>query len=87
LSALHLNRRRYPFRFPFSVAEVVEWFCALHGPTNRAFSSFDAAGQAALRADLEQLWTRHHLATGGTILVAAEILDVQAVRRRWRLPA
>ena len=58
LSDLHLTRRLYPFRFPFSAAEVVEFFREYYGPTNRAFASLDAEKQAALRRDLEQLWSQ-----------------------------
>jgi SAM-dependent methyltransferase len=81
VSEMRLTRRFYPFRYPFSAAEVVEFFRALYGPTNRAFSALDAAGQAALRADLEQLWSRYNQATDGTVSFGSEYLHVQAIRR------
>ncbi|GIK65641.1 MAG: hypothetical protein BroJett018_34350 [Chloroflexota bacterium] len=76
---LHMTRRFYHFKYPFSVAEVVEFFREFYGPTNRAFSTLDAHKQAALRADLEQLWSQHNLAKDGTVLLKAEYLEVQAI--------
>jgi SAM-dependent methyltransferase len=81
VSDLQMTRRMYPFKFPFGEADVVEWFRAYYGPTNRAFASLDEAGQAALRRDLEQLWAQHNQATDGTINFGSEFLDVQAIRR------
>jgi SAM-dependent methyltransferase len=80
VSSLTLTRHLYPFKYPFSVAEVVEFFFENYGPTNRAFASLDADKQAALRHDLEQLWAKHNLATDGTVFVESEYLEVQAVR-------
>jgi len=81
VSDLHMTRRLYPFRYPFSPAEVVEFFRENYGPTNRAFASLDADKQAALRRDLENLWSEHNLATDGTTHIESEYLDVQAIRR------
>ena len=81
VSDLHMTRRLYPFKYPFGVAEVVEFFREYYGPTNRAFSSLDADKQAALRDDLEQLWSRHNQATDGTVYLQSEYLEVQALRR------
>ncbi|MDQ3221505.1 MAG: SAM-dependent methyltransferase, partial [Acidobacteriota bacterium] len=39
----------------------------------------DADGQAALRADLEQLWTDNNRATDGTTEVESEYLEVRAI--------
>lgn len=68
------------FEFPFSPAEVVEHFRVYYGPTNKAFGALDENGQAALRRDLEQLWTNNNKATDGTTSVEAEYLEVIAVR-------
>lgn len=81
VSDLQVTRRLYPFKYPFGVAEVVEWFRAYYGPTNRAFASLDEEKQAALRHDLEQLWAKHNKATDGTVFIESEYLDVQAIRR------
>ncbi len=80
VAELHLTKRLYPFRYPFSPAEVVEFYRVYYGPLNRAFATLHAAGQAALRRDLEQLWTAHNQATDGTTFVEPEYLEVIAVR-------
>jgi len=80
VAQLQLTRRLYPFRYPFPPSEVVEFFRTYYGPTNRAFAALDAAGQAALRHDLEQLWTAHNRATDGTTDLEPEYLEVVAVR-------
>lgn len=81
VSELRMTRRLYPFRYPFGPAKVVEFFRELYGPTNRAFSTLDAAGQAALQRDLEELWAQHNQADDGTVYLESEYLEVQAVRR------
>lgn len=81
VSELQLTRRMYPFKYPFGPAEVVEFFRAYYGPTNRAFSTMDADGQAVLRHDLEQLWSRHNQSANGSLYLESEYLEVQAVRR------
>ncbi|MBC7814976.1 MAG: class I SAM-dependent methyltransferase [Burkholderiales bacterium] len=80
VSDLKMTRRLYPFKYPFGAAEVVEFFRQYYGPTNRAFATLDADAQAALRHDLEQLWSQHNQATDGTMYLESEYLDVQAVR-------
>jgi len=68
------------FAFPFSPAEVVELFRVYYGPTHKAFGSLDENRQAALRKDLEELWTKNNTATDGTTAVDAEYLEVVATR-------
>jgi SAM-dependent methyltransferase len=80
VSELHMTRRLYPFKYPFSPAEVVEFFREYYGPANRAFGTLDADGQAALRGDLEQLWSQHNQSPNGIVDVRAEFLEVHAVR-------
>jgi ubiquinone/menaquinone biosynthesis C-methylase UbiE len=81
VSELQMTRRLYPFKYPFSAAEVVEFFRQYYGPVNRAFDTLDLERQAALRRDLEQLWLQHNQAKDGTVCFGAEYLEVQAVRR------
>jgi hypothetical protein len=45
-----------------------------------AFSRLDAAGQSALAADLEKLWSEHNKGENGRTLVSAEYLEVTATR-------
>ena len=80
VSDLHMTRRLYPFNYPFGAAEVVEFFRAFYGPTNAAFSTLDAGKQAALRRDLEQLWSQHNQATDGSVYLESEYLEVQAIK-------
>jgi SAM-dependent methyltransferase len=80
-SSLSTTKRTYPMRYPFPPAEVVEFFCTYYGPTIRAVAALDSAGQAALRKDLEQLWTQNNIATDGSTHVEAEYLEVVAIRR------
>lgn len=81
VSDLKLTRRIYPaFRYPFPVPQVVEFFRKYYGPTNRAFAALDANGQAALRCDLEQLWSEHNCSNNGATIVEPEYLEVIATR-------
>jgi SAM-dependent methyltransferase len=70
----------WPFAYPFGVAEVVEFWREYYGPVNRAFAALDEAGQRALRADLERLWTEHDRGAGGSTHVDAEYVQVEAMR-------
>lgn len=80
ITDLRMTKYLYPFQYPFGPPEVVEFYRSYYGPTNRAFAALDAAGQAALRGDLEQLWTQHNLATDGSTRYEAEYLEVSATR-------
>jgi ubiquinone/menaquinone biosynthesis C-methylase UbiE len=84
ISHLKLNRRLYPFRYPFSPAEVVEFFRTYYGPSHKAFAALSADSfekQAALRQELEQLWTEHNTAVDGTTAIGSEYLEVVAIRQ------
>ena len=80
VAQLDTTKRRYPMRYPFPPAEVVEFYLVYYGPTNRAFTALDAAGQSALRQDLEQLWAGNNQARDGSTHVEAEYLEVVALR-------
>jgi SAM-dependent methyltransferase len=80
VAKLDTTKRMYPMRYPFPPPEVVEFFRVYYGPTNRAFSALDAAGQDALRRDLEQLWAGNNRAHDNTTYVEAEYLEVLAIR-------
>ena len=81
ISHLKLNRRLYPFRYPFPPAQVVEFFRTYYGPSFKAFAALDAEKQFALQEDLEQLWTAHNTATDGTTAIDSEYLEVIAIRQ------
>lgn len=81
ISYLKLNRRLYPFRYPFPPSDVVEFFRTYYGPTHKAFAALDTEKQSALRQDLEQLWINHNTATDGTTSLESEYLEVVAIRQ------
>ena len=80
MSTLSLTKRQYLFSYPFAPSEVVEFFRLYYGPTNRAFASLDAEGQADLRKDLEALWTAHNQAGPDCTTVYGEYLEVIGIR-------
>jgi SAM-dependent methyltransferase len=80
LSELDLTRRQYRFEYPFPPSEVVEFFRLYYGPTNKAFASLDAADQAYLRKELEDLWSRHNQAGPDCTTVYGEYLEVIGIR-------
>jgi len=80
VATLDLSHHLYELSYPFSPAEVVEFFRANYGPMTRAFASIGEEQQQQLRAELTDLWSRHNRATDGTTRVDAEYLQVIAVR-------
>jgi SAM-dependent methyltransferase len=81
ISHLKLTRRLYPFRYPFAPTEVVEFFRTYYGPSYKAFAALEAEKQAALREDLEQLWTDNNTTSDGTTAIDSEYLEVVAIRQ------
>jgi hypothetical protein len=67
-------------KFPFSVADTIEFYRLHYGPTLRAFAALSQEAQAGLRQDLESLYMRQNAATDGTTIIAAEYLEVVATR-------
>lgn len=84
IAALRMTPRLIAFEFPFGPARVVEFWRAYYGPTNRAFEALagEPAKQAALRADLEHLWSGRNRAPVGSTRVESEYLEVTAHRAR-----
>jgi SAM-dependent methyltransferase len=80
LAELKMTRRMYNFRYPFSPAEVVEFFRENYGPTTKAFSSLDENAAKTLREELVTLWSQHNRGDGGMTVVQAEYLEVVGVR-------
>jgi SAM-dependent methyltransferase len=60
LSSLRMTRTSFVFDYPFSPADVVEFFRENYGPTTRAFATLDKEQQAALRDELTALWSSHN---------------------------
>jgi SAM-dependent methyltransferase len=70
------TRYALQFKYPFPPRDVVELFRTYFGPTKTAFARLEAAGQAALARDLEQLWSEHNQATDGGTEIKGEYLEV-----------
>jgi SAM-dependent methyltransferase len=80
ISKVETRLQNVTWVFPFSPAEVVEHFRLYYGPAQKAMGALDEQKGAALRKDLEELFTTHNQATDGTTRVEAEYLEVVAVR-------
>ena len=80
IASLQVTPKMYPLKYPFPPSEVVEFFRTYYGPTNRAFAALDSDKQAALRSDLERLWSEHNNAGDGGPRIEAEYLEVVAIR-------
>jgi hypothetical protein len=63
-----------------SAAERVEFNRTYMGPTRVAFARLDEAGQARLAEELAADLERFNRATDGTLVAAADYLEVVAVR-------
>ena len=80
VSSLETTPREILFNFPFGPADVVEHFRTFYGPAQKAFGALDEKGRAAIRSELEKLWTDHNRATDGTTQVSSEYLEVIATK-------
>jgi len=77
---LRMSEGKYRLRYPLSPPEVVEFYRAYYGPTNRAFAALGTRRRAGLRRELERLWSAHNMAGDGWTEVEAQYLAVMAVR-------
>lgn len=80
LDPLRITPRMYPFRYPFSPSEVVDYFFAYYGPTLKAYGSLDEEDRGRLRDDLIDLWSAHNRAPDGATEVDGEYLEVIGIR-------
>jgi SAM-dependent methyltransferase len=78
IRVLSVVPRMFLFDFPFSPAGVVELFQAFYGPTVRAFEALGPEERAALRLELEQLWSEANQLEDGGTRVEAEFVEVVA---------
>ena len=79
VASVTLTRRIMTFEYALDPAGVVNEFIQWYGPTLRAMASLDDAARAALRTELEALWSDHNRATDGTTRVQSEYLEVVGV--------
>ncbi|HWG18495.1 MAG TPA: class I SAM-dependent methyltransferase [Acidobacteriaceae bacterium] len=70
------------FDMPYDAAGCVTFFRTYFGPTKIGFSKLDEAGQRALAADLESLWSSANTAPdpSGHTLIHGQYLQVTATR-------
>jgi ubiquinone/menaquinone biosynthesis C-methylase UbiE len=80
ISNLQITRRFYMFRYR-SAQHWLEVFRTYYGPVLKAFAALDAAGQAALEADILALLERYNEGGPETLIVPGEYLEVVATRR------
>ena len=72
---------------PFAIPETVEFYRLHYGPTLRAFAALSEPEQAALRNDLEDLYTRGTLgAADGTTCISADYLEILQLDDRAGVP-
>ncbi len=78
---LRITPYLYPFVYPFSPEEVVDFFIKYYGPTNRAFNGLNDEKKIAFKEDLVRLWSSNNLATDRTTKVLAEYVEVIGIRK------
>jgi hypothetical protein len=78
-STLRSERRTFVFRFRSS-EEFAEFFRVNYGPVHKAFAALDEPGQRRLDDDLVALVREFDRATGPSVAIPSEYLEVVAVR-------
>lgn len=79
VSRIDHTARHFAFRYR-SAQHFVDVFRSFYGPTFKAFASLDAAGQAALEADLVKLLTESNRGGGAGLVVPGEYLETVITR-------
>lgn len=78
--SVSVTEREFVFRYR-SPTHFVDYFRTYYGPVHKAFLTLDAAGQAALEADLLETVTRFNTATDGSMRVPSKYAEVVVVRK------
>lgn len=80
--AVHMQVQRRHFNFRYrSAAHWVQVFRDFYGPTHKAFSALDAAGQQALERDIVALLNEMNTAGEDSLVVPGEYLEVVITKR------
>ena len=79
ITSLVTTRRTFVQRYP-SVAFYVDFVRQYYGPTQKAFDTRDAAGQAGLAASIAEVAARFNRSGDDTLVMHAEYLEVVAIR-------
>ena len=77
---MQVQRRHFNFRYR-SAAHWVQVFRDFYGPTHKAFSALDAAGQQALERDIVALLNEMNTAGEDSLVVPGEYLEVVITKR------
>ncbi|MEM7114898.1 MAG: methyltransferase domain-containing protein [Chloroflexota bacterium] len=80
VSSLRCTRRTLPLTFATDATGVVAFFRQHSRALRATFGKLDAATQAQLQGELEQLWNDHNTAVSDNIAVNAEYLEILAVK-------
>lgn len=81
-TGIRLVRRHYPrWAYPFSTAQLADFFCSYFGPVHRAHASLDEDGRRHFREALIDTFDAHSQVTADGLELRGEYLDVQALRR------
>jgi hypothetical protein len=72
---IHTERKQYVFRY-LSAAHWIEVFRTYYGPVHKAFGALDATKQQELNDDMLALLGRFNRATGSTLIMPADYLEV-----------
>jgi ubiquinone/menaquinone biosynthesis C-methylase UbiE len=79
-STVETRERQFVFRYR-SAEHWLEIFRTYYGPVLKAFAALDAAGQAALAADLTALIARFNRSGDATMVVPGDYLEVVVTKR------
>jgi hypothetical protein len=72
---IRARRREFVFRY-LSAEHFIDVFRRYYGPAHKAFGALDAAGQESLTNDLHELIADFGRATGGSVAIPSEYLEV-----------
>lgn len=78
-AALRCTTREFVFRYR-SFEHWLDFFRTYYGPVQKTFAALDAAGQAALSADLRQMLTSRNRSGDATLVYPGEYLEVVVTR-------
>jgi len=73
-------RKHFHFRYR-SAAHWLQVFRDYYGPTHKAFSALDSAGQDGLAKDITELLKQHNVGGQSSLVVPSEYLEVVIDRK------
>ncbi|HXD52813.1 MAG TPA: class I SAM-dependent methyltransferase [Burkholderiales bacterium] len=79
-AAIRAVRKHFNFRFR-SAAHWLQVFRDYYGPTHKAFSALDSAGQDGLAKDITELLKQHNVGGQSSLVVPSEYLEVVIDRK------